>query len=63
MGRENEVGREQAQAAWTLIPTVWFFGVLAGAGLGKTIPLVGMVIKLYGAPPSQAAWWRHSAAG
>ncbi len=52
----NEVGREQAQAAWTLILTVWFFGVLAGAGLGKTIPLVGMVIKLYGAPPSQAPW-------
>ena len=53
----NEVGSEQAQAAWTLILTVWFFGVLAGAGLGKTIPLVGMVIKLYGAPPSQAPWF------
>ena len=53
----NEVGSEQTQAAWTLILTVWFFGVLAGAGLGKTIPLVGMVIKLYGAPPSQAPWF------
>ncbi len=53
----NEVGSEQAQAAWTLILTVWFFGVLAGAGLGKTIPLVGMVIKLYGSPPSQAPWF------
>ena len=53
----NGVVREQAQAGWTLILTIWFFGVLAGAGLGKTIPLVGMVIKLYGAPPSQAAWF------
>ena len=47
----NGVVKEQAQAGWTLILTVWFFGALAGAGLGKTIPLVGMVIKLYGAPP------------
>jgi MFS family permease len=53
----NGVVREQAQAGWTLILTIWFFGVLAGASLGKTIPLVGMVIKLYGAPPSQAAWF------
>ncbi len=53
----NGVVGEQAQAGWTLILTVWFFGVLAGAGLGKTIPLVGMAIKLYGAPPSQAPWF------
>ena len=55
--RANGVVGEQAQAGWTLILTIWFFGVLAGAGLGKTIPLVGMVIKLYGAPPSQAPWF------
>ena len=53
----NGVVREQAQAGWALILTIWFFGVLAGAGLGKTIPLVGMVIKLYGAPPSQTPWF------
>jgi MFS family permease len=55
--RANGVVREQAGAGWTLILTIWFFGVLAGAGLGKTIPLVGMVIKLYGASPSQAPWF------
>ena len=53
----NGVVTEPAQAGWTLILTVWFFGALAGAGLGKTIPLVGMVIKLYGAPPAQAPWF------
>jgi predicted MFS family arabinose efflux permease len=53
----NGVVSEQARAGWTLILTIWFFGVLAGAGLGKAIPLVGMVIKLYGAPPGQAAWF------
>jgi predicted MFS family arabinose efflux permease len=53
----NRVVREQAEAGWTLILTIWFFGVLAGAGLGKTIPLVGMVVKLYGASPSQAPWF------
>jgi predicted MFS family arabinose efflux permease len=53
----NRAVREQAHARWTLILTIWFFGVLAGAGLGKTIPLVGMVIKLYGAPGSQAPWF------
>jgi predicted MFS family arabinose efflux permease len=53
----NGVVREQARVGWTPILTIWFFGALAGAGLGKTIPLVGMVIKLYGAPPSQAPWF------
>jgi MFS family permease len=53
----NGVVREQARAGWTLVLTIWFFGALAGAGLGKTIPLVGMVIKLYGATPSQVPWF------
>ena len=53
----NGLVSEQARGGWRLILTIWFFGALAGAGLGKTIPLVGMVIKLYGAPPSQAPWF------
>ena len=53
----NDLVGEKAQVGWAPILTIWFFGALAGAGLGKTIPLVGMVIKLYGAPPSQAPWF------
>jgi predicted MFS family arabinose efflux permease len=55
--QENGAVREKAPVGWALILTIWFFGALAGAALGKTIPLVGMVINLYGAPPSQAPWF------
>lgn len=55
--QERGMVREAAPVGWALILTIWFFGALAGAGLGKTIPLVGMVISLYGAPPGQAPWF------
>jgi MFS family permease len=55
--RENGAVGEKAPVGWALILTIWFFGALAGAGLGKTIPLVGMAISLYGARPSQAPWF------
>ena len=53
----NEAASEPALVGWALVLTIWFFGALAGAGLGKAIPLVGMAVKLYGASPTQAPWF------
>jgi predicted MFS family arabinose efflux permease len=43
-------------ANWPTIILIWFFGIMAGASLGKVIPVIGAIIGAMGVTPDQAAW-------